>query len=82
MKFNLYAVRDSLLGYSMPFIRDNDAVAIRAFEYDYQREDSPYTVHPEHFVLYNIGTYDTETAETVSLTPVIVCCASDFVKEK
>lgn len=81
MKFPVYAVRDSLIGFSMPVIRDNDAIASRAFEYDILRDDSPYKNHPEHFQLFHIGEYDTDTADIVSVAPRMVCSAVDFVKE-
>lgn len=80
MKFPLYAVRDSLLGFSMPIIRDNDAVASRAFEFDCTRDDSPYRTHPEHFQLFHIGEYDTDTAVIDSVSPVLIASAVDFVK--
>lgn len=81
MKFPLYAIRDSLIGFSMPVIRDNDAIASRAFEFDILRDDSPYKNHPEHFQLFHIGEYDTDDGTIVSFSPRMVASASDFVKE-
>lgn len=79
MIFPLYSVRDSLLGFSMPVIRDNDAVASRAFEFDINREDSPYKAHPEHFQLYKIGSFDTDTGSISVESPIVVASAVDFV---
>lgn len=82
MKFPLYAVRDSLVGFGMPIIRDNDAVASRSFEYDFNRDDSPYRVHSEEYSLFHIGEYDTDTGDISPLPPRLVVCASDFsIKE-
>ena len=81
MKFPLYAIRDSLIGFSMPVIRDNDAIACRAFEYDILRDDSPYKNHPEHFQLFHIGEYDTDTGVVDSCSPRMVASATDFIKE-
>ena len=81
MIFPMYAVRDSLIGFSMPVIRDNDAVASRAFEFDCNRDDSPYRSHPEHFQLYYIGDYDTDNGDIDPAVARLVCSASDFVKE-
>ena len=82
MKFPLYAVRDSLIGFSMPVIRDNDAVASRAFEYDYDRDDSPYKNHPEHFQLFHIGEYDTDDGTIVGCSPRMVTACTDFIVNK
>lgn len=81
MKFPLYAIRDSLIGFSMPFIRDNDAIACRAFEFDILRDDSPYKNHPEHFQLFHIGEFDTDNAIIDSISPRMVASAADFIKE-
>ena len=81
MKFPLYAVRYSLIGFSMPVIRDNDAIACRAFEFDITRDDSPYSNHPEHFQLFHIGEYDTDDGSIDPVAPRMVCSAIDFVKE-
>lgn len=82
MKFPVYAVRDALIGYSMPVIRDNDAVASRAFEFDVTRSDSPYKVHPEHYQLYYIGTYDTDNGDICGDVPRMVVSANDFIIAK
>lgn len=81
MKFPIYAVRDSYNGFGMPVLRDNDATASRAFEFDCTRSDSPYTVRPECYQLYIIGEFDTDTGNILSDTPTLICAATDFVKE-
>lgn len=80
MKFPMYCVRDSYIGFGMPVIRDNDSVASRAFEFDCTRSDSPYSVRAECFQLYSIGEFDTDTGVIVSDTPTLICSASDYVK--
>lgn len=82
MKFPLYAINDDLIGFGMPVIRDNDAVASRAFEFDIMRDDSPYHHHPEHFKLFHIGEFNTDDGIISGCAPRLVVCASDFVKEK
>lgn len=81
MKFPVYAIRDKLLGFGMPILRDNDAVASRAFEYDVTRSDSPYSAHPEDYTLFYIGEYDTDSAHINSVSPRLVSSATDFIKE-
>ena len=72
MKFPVYAVRDSLLGFGFPMIRDNDAVASRAFEYDLKVDNSPYAHHPQDFQLYRIGEFDTENGNIKSESPTLI----------
>ena len=79
MKFPVYAVHDSLLGFGIPVVRDNDAVASRAFEFDCSRDDSPYSLHPEQFQLFFIADYDTDDGSILGCTPRMVCSASDFI---
>lgn len=81
MKFSVYAVRDSLLGFGMPIIRDNDAVASRAFDYDLNVDGNPMASHPEDFQLYRIGSFDTDTGIVDSETPVVIASAIDFVRK-
>lgn len=81
MKFPVYAVRDSFVGFGIPVIRDNDAVASRSFEFDCNRSDSPYTVKPECYQLFHIGDYDTDTGDIIGCSPRMVISAADFVKE-
>ena len=79
MKFPIYAVRAILLGFGLPVIRDNDAVASRAFEFDCNRDDSQYKIHPEHFQLYFIADYDTDDGSILGFTPRLIASATDFI---
>lgn len=81
MKFPIYCVRDSLIGFGIPVLRDNDSVASRSFEFDLTREGSPYSNHPEHFQLFRIGEFDTDDGSIVSSSPFLVASAIDFIKE-
>lgn len=79
MKFPVYAVRDSLIGFGMPLLRDNDSVASRAFEHDITRDDFPYKTHPQDYQLYRIGIYDTDNG-VLEATPVeLIASAIDFI---
>lgn len=79
MKFPVYCVRDSLIGFGMPLLRDNDSVASRAFEHDCNIDSSPYKTHPEHYQLYCIGEFDTETGSIIGKSPTLVASAIDFI---
>ena len=80
MVISVYCVRDSLLGFGMPILRDNDAVASRAFDYDLNIDGSPMASHPQDFQLYRIGFFDTDTGIIDSESPVLVASAIDFIK--
>ena len=81
MMFSVYAVRDSLLGFGMPLLRDNDAVASRSFEYDINHTDV-YNTRPQDYQYYRIGMFNTETGELVPESPTLIASAIDFIKEK
>ena len=81
MIFPVYSVRDSYMGFTMPVLRDNDSVASRAFEFDCTRDNSPYSVRPECFQLFEIGSFDTDSGDISSVSPRMVCSAVDFVKK-
>lgn len=79
MIFNIYAVRDELLGFGAPVIRDNDAVAVRAFDNDVNFDNSPYAKHPNDYSLFHIGEFDTDSGDITASTPRFVATASDFI---
>lgn len=80
MKFEVYAVRDSLIGFGLPLLRDNDAVASRSFEYDISNNEI-YKTRPQDYQLYKLGSFDTETGELEKCSPVLIASAIDFIKE-
>ena len=64
-----------------PFFSPNQGTALRAFDDACQKSDSPFYVHPNDFVLYEIGEYTDETGLLKALNPVkMFACAADFVK--
>lgn len=81
MVISVYCVRDSLLGFGMPILRDNDSVASRAFDYDLNVPNNPMASHPDDFQLYRIGSFDTDTGIITSESPVFIASASDFIRK-
>lgn len=81
MIFSVYAVKDNLIGFTMPVIRDNDAIAVRIFDDECNADGSRYKTHPNDFALYYIGTYDTDNGIMQPETVRLVASATEFVKE-
>lgn len=78
MVYNIYSVLDECVGYGVPIIQDNDAVAMRAFENGCVDKSSVWYTHSADFSLHCVGTFDTSTGEISPVTPRRVCCAYDF----
>lgn len=81
MIYPLYSIRDSLVGYGIPFSCDNDAVAMRYFNQACSQPNSIYALNRNNFDLYSIGTFDTASGEIESAVPRYVCSANDLDKE-
>lgn len=76
MKYPIYVVHDALVGYQNPSIMHNDAFAMRNFSeaFDGVKNSSDYS-------LWKVGYFDTETGLIESMSPSLICRASDFIKE-
>lgn len=82
MVYPIYSIRDSLVGYGIPFPCDNDAVAMRHFDSIVKTPGSIYELNKNQFDLYCLGEFDTKSGEIKSDVPRYVCNANDFpVKE-
>lgn len=74
MILNVYSVRDALTGYMSPTFEVSDPVAMRNFEYAVRNTESLLGSHPEHYSLFKIGTYDSDTGVLNSLNPQEFIC--------
>ena len=79
MIYNVYSVLDVNIGYGVPVVQDNDAVAMRAFENGCSDVSSVWHTHPADFHLHCIGTFDTSTGELTAEPARKICSATDFV---
>lgn len=61
MIYGVYSVRDLLTGFMSVSLDVNDASARRNFAHAVNRGDSLFNSHPEHYVLYKLGSFNTET---------------------
>ena len=66
MMLQMYAIKDELNGFTPPIPLNNDAIAARYLKDQY--ETNP-TVNnsPEHFSIWKIGEFDTETGSFTQL---------------
>lgn len=81
MRYPLFSIRDSLVGFGIPFSADNDAVAMRYFDQAIQQPNSIYSLNKNNFDLYSVGFFDTESGEIEPVQPKYICSANDFTKE-
>lgn len=70
MKLNVYSIYDSAAtAYTQPFFMHNDGLAVRAFQGNVNTTDSNINLNPDQFTLFQIGTYDDNSGELISITP-------------
>lgn len=79
MIYGVYSVRDLLTGYMSLSLDVNDASARRNFAHAVNRVDSLFNSHPEHYVLYKVGSFDTEKGEIEVCDHAVI---TDAVSEK
>lgn len=83
MELKIFAVRDEKAQAFMdPFVVPHVGQATRSFQDASSNDRSPINKHPEDYTLFQIGTFDNESAKIVACTPVRICCASDFNEVK
>lgn len=69
MKYNLYAVRDTKVGYMVPTADPNDAVAVRGFRSAVLRAHHEMDERVYDTELYKVGVYDVDTGEIMPIVP-------------
>jgi len=72
MEFKIYAIQDQKSGFLTPTFEPNDAVALRNFNHAVIATDGILHTHAQDFRLYNIGIFDSETAEIIPQVPSIL----------
>lgn len=77
----VFSVRDSkALAFLQPFFSSATGSALRALGDAVTDGKSPLSVHPEDYILYEIGSFDDQTGELVAVSPIkMLAAASDFV---
>lgn len=76
----MFAVRDSkALAFLQPFFSTANGSALRALSDAVNDGKSTLAMHPEDYILYEVGSFDDQTGEIQGLTPIkLLACASDF----
>lgn len=84
MLMKVFSVRDMKAeAFLQPFFCPTQGSALRAFGDACAKQDSPFYVHPNDYVLYEIGTYDDSSAVIVSENPIkMMACAADFSEKQ
>ena len=80
MKYPVFAIRDSKVGFMAPTVEQNAPAAVRNFEHAVQNSASLMNSHPGDYDLYQIGTFDSDSGEIEKQLPEHLCSASDIVR--
>lgn len=80
----IYAIKDKLVGFKLPFFAPRHEVAIRSMKNGLlvEQKGSPYFAFPEYYVLCCLGIYDEDTGEIKPLEEIeVVSEFSDLVSD-
>jgi len=84
MKYKIVCVRDRAADvFGQPNFVNQIGAAVRSFADQIngeKRPDNPFAMHPEDFDLYEVGTYDDETAVFDTFTPKQLVVGKDLVR--
>jgi hypothetical protein len=84
MKYTVCAVKDRAVdAFNRPLFVPTVGVAIRSFTDEVNRKDSELATHPEDYDLYELGSWDDQTAKFTELeVPRVITRAQDIaIKE-
>lgn len=82
MKFGVYVIKDTKVGFMRPFVQPNDAVAVREFTNIVNDGSSLISVNYKDMELYKLGTFDDNTGIIESKVEYLVKAVDVFsVKE-
>lgn len=84
MTLKVFAVRDmKAMAFLQPFYSPSVGSALRAFGDAVNDKSCPFNKHPGDYVLYEIGTYDDNSAGLFPLETIkMFACGSDLVETK
>lgn len=80
MKLEMYSVFDAAVGaYNRPLFMRSRGEALRSFADAVAKEENGFLAHAEHYSFWLVGEFDDSTGVVLSVEPVRVCSAVDFV---
>jgi len=73
----IYSVYDRKVeAYGTPFVQQNEALAIRSFERAYLNPELDFSLFPEDYSLFELGTYNEDTGQIESTSPRLILNAT------
>ncbi len=76
----IYAIKDTKIGFTAPFVMQNDAVAVRAFSGMAQaQQPNQVNTYPDDKELWTMGEYNDQTGEITATQPKYIAKANDFI---
>lgn len=85
MKHTVYSIHDTRVEeWSMPFFQPTDQHAIRSFTTAVNTDDknNMLNVYPRDFMLYKIGTFETDTGMLNPCNPELITAAHTVLKKE
>lgn len=83
MKFGMYSIKDAKTGFMTPTVDQNDASALRNFEYAVNQPDFLLNSHPNDFALCRLASFDTDSGVCDVLpVPFVVADASEVLRRE
>lgn len=79
MKYPVFCIRDIHTGFMSPTVDQNANAAIRNFEHAVMQSASLMNSHPEHYSLYKVGEFETDTGAIVGCMPEHIADAVDVM---
>lgn len=83
MQVNLYSVKDGIADfYGAPFTSPNETAAIRSVESMVRKGQGTIGEYPEHFQVYEVGTWNDAKGIIEGHAPQLVCDCGSMRPEK
>ena len=84
MKYLIFTVFDAKAeNFGMPIFFPQKAAAMRAFQDQVQQEGTLLNKHPEDFTLFEVGYFESDTAEVTKLEPKVALASGlDYINQE
>lgn len=82
MRYPICCMRDQLTGFMNPFVAANIEVAQRDFKILINDDKQSLHYNPQHFDLYKVGEFDTDTGKIEPIEPELVLTGLSVLEQK